>query len=74
MKYVNKSTGDVISVETYSQLSIEAKQKFTVDFGYQNNSEKTIINQQIERPVSLGEGIAVAAAIPFIFIASIFGD
>ena len=63
MKYVNKNTGDIIGVELYYQLSMEARNSFVA-----------IQGESCQQGMSIGDGIATAVVLPVAIVASIFDD
>jgi hypothetical protein len=70
MKYINKNTGDTISKVVYNQLSTIAKNNF-IPVSDESNKTHQIIETRSEN-LSVGDGIAVAVALPLLFLNSFF--
>jgi hypothetical protein len=72
MKYINKNTGDSISVATYNNLNPSAQINFTLDV---STSQPQTTHQIIETKsdsLSVGDAVALVALTPLIILKSIF--
>lgn len=72
MKYINKNTGDSISVETYNNLNPSAQTNFILDTSVpQPQTTHQIIETRSDN-LSVGDAVALVAITPFVILKSIF--
>lgn len=70
MKYINKNTGDSITVDVYLQLNESAKQNFIKSEDVVNKTHSVVETKSDN--LSVGDAIAVVALSPLIIIKSLF--
>ena len=71
MKYINKNTGDSISVETFRNLNPSAQSNFVLDVSSQTQTTHQIIETKSDN-LSVGDAIALVAITPLVIFKSIF--
>jgi len=73
MKYVNKNSGESISVETYRQLNPSAQANFTLDV---SSNQPQVTHQIVEHRsdnLSIGDAVVGVAVLPFVILGELFG-
>jgi hypothetical protein len=72
MKYINKNTGDSISVETYNNLNPSAQINFTLDVSTPQPQTTHQIVETRSDSLSVGDAVALVALTPVLIFKSLF--
>ncbi len=73
MKYVNKSTGESISVATFNQLTPTAQSNFALDV---STPQPQVTHQIVEHrsdSLSIGDAVVGVAVLPLVIFGELFG-